>query len=201
MSNLRVDWCGHDAATYAVEHWHYSEVMPAGQTAKLGVWEGGEFIGTVVFTNGASPWLATPYDWLTTDDLSELARVALGTHDAPVSKILSYATDLLVERNPGLRLLVSFADQKQDHKGTIYQASNWIYTGESRSNTDIQIGRARHHERSVGNKYGTSAVGELKKILDVRPIKRVSRPNKYKYVYPLDDETRRKIETLSEPYP
>lgn len=201
MTNLLVDWCGHDAAKYACERWHYSETLPAGKTAKLGVWEDGDFIGTVVFTKGASPWLATPYEWLVGDDVSELARVALGDHDCEVSQVLSYAVGLIKDRYPGLRLLVSFADRKENHDGTIYQASNWIYLGNSPSNTDIQIGDGLYHERSVGNRYGTSAVGELKRLLDKRPIRRVQRPDKHKYVYPLDDETERKVKQRSKPYP
>ena len=35
-SVLRLDWCSHDAAKYAVEHYHYSRSMPAGKTVKVG---------------------------------------------------------------------------------------------------------------------------------------------------------------------
>ncbi len=35
--DLRVDWCSHKAAKYAVTHWHYSRTMPSGKLAKIGL--------------------------------------------------------------------------------------------------------------------------------------------------------------------
>lgn len=201
MTDLRLDWCSHKAAKYACETWHYSGCMPSGKTVKIGVWENGEYVGTVIYTRGASPWLATPYNGVTSNEVAELARVALDEHETPTSRILSISLKLLEQKCPGIRLVVSFADPKPGHDGTLYQASNWVYTGRAESNTDIQIGSDRYHERTVGNRYGTSAVGKLKKLLDARPIKRISRPNKYKYVYPLDEELRPKLNAISKPYP
>jgi len=201
MTDLRLDWCSYEAAKYACETWHYSECMPSGKTVKIGVWEDEKFIGTVIYTRGASPWLATPFDGVVSNEVAELARVALDDHETPTSRILSISLKLLQENSPGIRIVVSFADPMPGHDGTLYQASNWIYTGRAESNTDIQIGSEKYHERSVGNKYGTSSVGKLKRLLDERPIRRVSRPNKYKYVYPLDDGLRPKVEAMSKPYP
>ena len=31
--DLRLDWVGHDAAKFAVEHWHYSHAMPKSKLA------------------------------------------------------------------------------------------------------------------------------------------------------------------------
>ena len=41
---LKLDWCSHEAATFAVMHWHYSKAMPKSKLAKVGVWEDGKFI-------------------------------------------------------------------------------------------------------------------------------------------------------------
>ena len=201
MTNLKLDWCSHDAARYACETWHYSECVPAGRTVKIGVWEDGEFVGVVIYTPGASPWLATPFDGVTPNQVAELARVALDDHETPTSKILSISQKLLKRNSPKLRILISFADPKPGHDGTLYQASNWYYVGRAKSNTDIRIGDELKHERSVGGKYGTSSVKKLKQMLNVRPIERVRRPNKYKYVYPLDDEIEAKVKGMSKPYP
>ena len=201
MTELRLDWCSYEASKFACETWHYSGCMPSGKTVKIGVWEDEEFIGTVIYTRGASPWLATPFDGVTSNEVAELARVALDDHETPASRILSISLKLLAENSPGIRIVVSFADPKPGHDGTLYQASNWIYTGRAESANDIQIGKEMYHERSVGNKYGTTAVGKLKQLLDKRPIRRVSRPNKYKYVYPLDDEIRPNLKGMAKPYP
>jgi len=50
--SLRLDWCSHEAAKYAVEKWHYSRTMPVGKMVKIGVWEDSKFIGAVVFAQG-----------------------------------------------------------------------------------------------------------------------------------------------------
>lgn len=202
MADLQLDWCSYEAAEYACERWHYSEVMPAGSTLKIGVWEDSEYVGAVVYTKGASPWLANPYEWLTADDVCELARVALASHETPTSRILSISLKLLRERCPGLRLVVSFADPKPGHDGTLYQASNWVYEGRSESATDIRIGSRVYHENSVGKKHGTSSVEKLREMYPAgTTIQRIPRPDKYKYTYPLDDATRQHIQKQSRPYP
>lgn len=200
-ADLHLDWCSHEAATYAVERWHYSGTLPAGSTVKIGVWEDGDFNGVLIFTRGASPWLATPYEGVTANEVCELARIALGDHETPVSRSLSIALTLLQKNSPSLRLAVSFADPAEGHDGTVYQASNWIYTGRAESNADIQIGSECYHEISAGKRYGTTAVGKLKEMLDTRPIQRLKRPAKYKYIYPLDAEMRGRAEALAKPYP
>ena len=49
---LKLDWCSHEAAKYAVEHWHYSGRIPPSKLAKVGVWEDGQFIGAIVYGVG-----------------------------------------------------------------------------------------------------------------------------------------------------
>ena len=50
---LKLDWCSHEAARWAVEHWHYSKSMPTPPVVKIGVWEDERFIGVVLFSRGA----------------------------------------------------------------------------------------------------------------------------------------------------
>lgn len=50
---LKLDWCSHAAAKYAVEHWHYSGSLPTPPLVKVGVWEDEQFIGCVVFGRGS----------------------------------------------------------------------------------------------------------------------------------------------------
>src|SRR5262245_1992904 len=114
LPELRVDWCSHAAARYACEKWHYSRRMPLGRLNMLGVWEGGTFIGAVVFAHGAAPKLGARYG-LNQFQICELARVALHRHRWPVSRILAIAIRLLERHSPGLRLLISFADPAEGH--------------------------------------------------------------------------------------
>jgi len=53
--NLRLDWCSHAAAKYAVEHWHYSARMPKFKQIYIGAWESGRFIGAIIFGLSVTP--------------------------------------------------------------------------------------------------------------------------------------------------
>lgn len=188
MSELRLGWATHAAARYACEEWHYSKCLPTGKLVKVGVWEDGDYRGVVIFSRGASPWLGKRYG-LDHVEICELTRVALREHDAPVSKIVAIALRMLRATNPGLKLVVSFADPARDHVGGIYQAGNWIYTGRSNEVVEHYVrGKWRH----------TRAVYHEQKGQDV-PHR--TQPAKYRYLYPLDAETRDVLELLRRPYP
>lgn len=186
---LKLDWCSYEAAKYAVEHWHYSRVLPAGKLVKVGVWEDKQFIGAVIFGRGANNHIGTPYG-LSQDECAELVRVALTEHSNPVSKIVAVALRLLKKQSPGLRLVVSYADPEQGHNGSIYQAGNWVCVGQSKAQREkVEDGKIVH-KRSVFARNGTAGGGEYSKLMW-----------KHKYLMPLDDEMRRQIEPLRKPYP
>ena len=86
-AGLHLDWADHEAAVYAVMHWHYSQAMPTGRLIKVGVWEAGKFMGVVLFGRGANAQIGSPYD-LKQTEICELVRVALRPgHATPVSRI------------------------------------------------------------------------------------------------------------------
>jgi len=197
---LRLDWCTHEAAKYAVEKWHYSQRMPKSKLAKIGVWEDGKFIGTVLYGVGATPELCKPYN-LTNLQVCELVRVALTTHVTPVSRIIAVSLKILKRDMPGLRLVVSFADTNQGHHGGIYQAGGWLYAGESMGRVIVTNGVAEH-PRTLGLRYGVGgqSLSWLRKNVDPK-AEVVNTPPKYRYLMPLDDDMRRKIAPLRKPYP
>ena len=127
-SDLKLDWCSHSAARYAVEHWHYSRRMPSGKLVKIGAWERGEFVGAIIYGRGATPEIGKPYG-LEQTEICELVRIALKEHVSPVSRMIAVSLRMLKRWSPGLRMVVSFADTTQGHHGGIYQASGWCYTG------------------------------------------------------------------------
>jgi len=54
-----------------------------------------------------------------------------------------------VLRALGNFILVSYADTAMGHVGTIYKATNWLYTGATRARTDIATGKhSRHYEKA-----------------------------------------------------
>lgn len=198
MTSLKVDFCSYEAAKYAVEHWHYSKVMPAGKTVKVGVWEDEKYIGCVIFSRGANKHLASPYG-LEQIGVCELARVALAEHESPVSQIVALAIRLLKTNSSNLRLIVSYADSQQGHVGSIYQAMNWFYVGAKIGSNQMLHGKVVHR-RSVYSKCGRQDIEWLQNNVDPE-ARWVKMPPKYKYLYPLDKKMRRQILPLSQPYP
>lgn len=196
--SLRLDWCSHEAAKYAVEHWHYSKSMPAGKSVKVGVWEEEKYIGCVIYSQGANNMIGRPYGLLQ-QQVCELTRVALTAHKNPVSRIIMLAQKFLKRQSPGIRLIVSYADTNQGHNGGIYQATNWIYVGEIELDCCLLFGKPVHR-RTIFARYGTNSVEWLKKNIDPSATW-ADGAGKHKYLMPLDDAMRKQIEPLRKPYP
>ena len=196
--NLKIDWATHEAAKYACERWHYSGCIPAGKLVKIGVWEDGQFVGVVLFGRGSSPFMA-PNKGLKQTECIELVRIALTDHKTPVSRIVKIALIFLKKKTPGIKLVVSFADPDEGHHGGVYQAGNWIYNGESNPTVCYMINGKKTHARSLGAKAGTVSLAAAKKY-DPNATK-VHCPGKHRYLMPLDEETRVRMEKQRLPYP
>ncbi|HBG77484.1 MAG TPA: protein Mom [Phycisphaerales bacterium] len=193
MPKLLVAPCNYQAARYAVMNWHYSKAMPSSSLIKYGVWEDEKFIGAVIFGRGACSKLVSQYG-LTNTEGCELVRVALKSHKTSVTRILSITLNLLKKTNPGLKLVVSFADSGKGHHGGIYQGGNWIYAGNTGIQKFPEVKGKIMHPRSFREAVKD---GRLKK----EDARYVPTPLKHRYLYPLDAEMRIKIEKLKKPYP
>lgn len=203
MSSLKLDWCGADAARYATERWHYSRSLQAGKSAKIGVWEDSVFIGVVVFSAGSgstTKWARNV--GLERVEMAELARVALGKHKAPVTKIVAIAIRLLHQQSPGIKLIVSYADPRMGHHGGIYQGGNWVYIGQTNPDTHwVDKFGVEHHPRMVSPSGTNITFGTLKRITKKGDCRPVTVPGKHKYLFALDADTKIKIEKFRKPYP
>jgi hypothetical protein len=190
--NLKLDWCSHEAAKFACEHWHYSRCIPKSKLVKIGVWENSNYIGAVIFGVGATSQLVQSYG-LKMEQGCELVRVALNKHMTPVSRIIAIAIKNLKKEMPGLRLIVSFADPNQGHVGAIYQAGGWVFSGNSSSSPEYIYKGKRWQGRSFRNKY---------KGMEHHPdVEIVQGSSKHRYLMPLDKEMAKQIEPLRKPYP
>jgi hypothetical protein len=192
---LRLDWCDARAARFACKNWHYSRTLPTNKSNWIGVWEGEQFRGVVVFGLGASPSLGKPYR-LGIFECCELTRVALREHDWPVSRLVRIALKMLKVRNPGLRLCISFADTFHDHHGGIYQAGGWVYAGQTDPAEMWRLPDGSLFDPRRFNGHGYNAPRAVP-----RDARKVRTPGKHRYLMPLDDEMRAKIAPLAKPYP
>lgn len=76
------------------------------------------------------------------------------------SKLIGYALQCLKPLN---LIIVSYADGGMGHHGYIYQATNWIYTGESARRTEIYVGRGGH-SRTYSEAQRLFAVRKIRSI-------------------------------------
>jgi hypothetical protein len=105
----------------------------------------------------------------------ELTRVALNTHESHVTQIISIALKMLKGLCPKLKLVISYADPEEGHKGVIYKAGNWVYDGYSQQTTSFIVNGRKVTNRSF---YEMKKRGVTGKPIKVAP--------KIKFIYPLD---------------
>lgn len=201
MTSLRLDYCSHDAMKHAIMRWHYSRQLPKAKLVKIGCWEDARFVGVVVFGVGANKNAARPFA-LKDCEVCELVRVALAPGRMhPTSQYIAIALRLLRRQSPGLRLVVSYADAGQNHRGVIYQAGGWIYLGTSEQSYIKVLGQIEH-PRTLHDRHGRrgQSIPWLREHVDPR-AERVQMAPKHKYVMPLDKKLRRELESRALPYP
>ncbi len=202
MSDIRLDFCAHAAAKHAVMRWHYSRALPAFKLVRIGVWEAGQFVGAILYGVGANRNIARPFK-LKDTEVCELVRVALAlasTRKYPTSKSVAISLRMLKRQSPGLRLIVSYADAGQNHVGTIYQATNWIFLGAA-TQPYLKVKGKIEHPRTLYDRYGRGGQSLPWLHANVDPnAQRVKMAAKLKYVMPLDPEMRTKLKPLAQPY-
>lgn len=196
---LKADWGSRESAEYACKNFHYSKCMPSGKLVIIAFWEDGQFIGVIIFGRGTSPHLGTKYG-LTQTECVELVRIAMRKHTTPISKMVKIALAFLKRKNKGLRLVVSFSAQTEGHYGGIYQAGNWIYAGETNQQPEYFYKGKRTTSRTIAQKAVDMRIS-IKELCRRGIAKELPEQRKFRYLMPLDKETRKRILKLDRPYP
>jgi hypothetical protein len=96
-------------------------------------------------------------------------------------------------------VLISYSDLNFGHHGYIYQATNWIYTGESAGrNTFVDKNGKEIHEKTIFDRYGTNKM----EILSKEGFTRRQKLGKHRYFYFLGNEKEKKemVYELSKKY-
>ncbi|NQT72458.1 MAG: DNA methyltransferase [Chloroflexi bacterium] len=105
-----------------------------------------------------------------------------------------------LRKHTTLKFVISYADPSVGHVGTIYQATNWLYTGPSSAMPlyDIGDGVARH-SRSLSHTFGTHSVKHFKSCgVDVRLV---PQSRKHRYIRFLDPSWQIRLRVPVFPYP
>lgn len=191
--DLKIDWATHEAAKFACENWHYSKCTPKSKQNKMGVWENGKYIGVVMIGNSSGN---SVFNFLGLDQFSaaELTRVALTSHQSPVTRIIKVSFLFLKKKNPLLKAVVSFADSNVGHHGGIYQGGNWKYFGLSSACKQWFFRGKWRNDQKLNELFKGR-----RSLMNSLPQKKLV--GKHKYVYFFDKELESKLKDSFKEYP
>ena len=159
---------------------HYAHRIPPISFA-FGLYGDGILEGVCTFGSPASHDLivgAMGEDY--TFNFLELNRLVV--NDGLPRNTLSFFVSSCLRNLPRPMVVISYADSGKGHHGYIYQATNWIYTGMSKSHTDyLPEGMEDAHQRSVSQ----VSVTEWRKTTN---LVKVERSRKHRYFMFLGDK-------------
>jgi hypothetical protein len=168
-----------DAMAMVVEHHYLHRKAPA--SFCFGLFdESSQLLGTVVYGKPASPSLCKGIAGA--DESSrviELTRLWIAdiTPKNAESFLIGNSLKMLPTQYD---IVVSFAEIGAGHLGTVYQATNWIYTGKSDRHVEWKLdGQGNKHSRHLFDEHG--GINGAKEFYGDR-LKRLERPRKHRYV-------------------
>lgn len=205
---MRLTKATSQAIRYACLHYHYSKSVPANPIGYNVYNDADEWCGVILYAVGATPNIGKPYNLLTGGVL-ELVRVALNGKQEFTSKAVSLSLKQLKKDVPQCRLVVSYADVDQNHLGTIYQATNWIYEGLSKGDTYFIVNGRKTHRKSISSRIVTIDGKRVHCPSTLEAVQRFFDPDatvfrsagKRKYLMPMDKKMRKQVSALASPYP
>lgn len=161
---------------------HYAKRWPS-ITYAYGLFEEDELIGVVTY---GTPPSATLKRGVAGDDYKgdvlELNRLCLKYNRKNEASFLVGRSLRLLPKN---KIIVSFADTEQDHKGYVYQACNFTYHGLSAKRTDWKVkGKEHLHGQTIADEFRgvkNRAQAMRDKYGDDFYLK--PRPRKHRYIY------------------
>lgn len=198
---MRLEIASHKAIKYACLKFHYAKSVPVNVLGFNVFNEKKEWCGCILYGSGANNNLPKPYG-LVSGQVVELVRMALNGKQESTSKAMAISLKLLPKLLPLCKLVVSYADIDQNHIGTIYQATNWFFTGETNigMRTGFIINGKKTHNKTVHSKGIVQSLDEVRKHLDPNAEPYITK-GKRKYIYPLTKDLRPLCKSLSKPYP
>lgn len=196
---MRLEVASKEAIDYACKYFHYAKKTPIATCSYSVFNDNNEWCGVIIYGRGNNKDIGTRYN-LSQGQIVELLRVALNGKQEQTSKALSISLRLLKKDNPLVKLVVSYADTGQNHKGIIYQATNWYFDYISKPCApSIYI---KEKNKTIHNRNWQEK-GKKKYYKDLVSSGKASyifQKPKIKYLYPLDKQTESLCKNLAKPY-
>lgn len=112
------------------------------------------------------------------DQVKVLSRGACvwWAHPHAASKLISRSLRWMTANTP-FRIFLAYADPRAGEIGTVYQASNWLYTGQTNGDIEYLINDKWRSGRSARHK------SYVRKGIDYRTLPSRRAPGKYRYIW------------------
>lgn len=167
--------------------------------SSFGLFQGMHLAGVIIFGKPASPSLCKGV--CGSDESSRVLELTrLWIEDGTPKNAESFLIGNAIKQLPiEYDILVSYAEIGAGHVGTVYQATNWIYTGMSDRHVEWRLdGESSKHSRHIFDEHG--GVNGAKKFYGER-LQKHERPRKHRYVMLRGSKSRRKELTRKLKYP
>ena len=200
---ITVETISRSIADKIIKQHHYSGTVVFATRVSLGLYLDGLLVGIAQFGDGINP--KGSCKWVEGSDkgqFMEFNRMWM-SDVAPrnsESEAIGQIFKWFKKNRPNIKWLISFADGANNKVGTIYQATNWIYTGYSvQGGVWVTKDGARHTQISMINKHKTTKRHILEEIYG-KPLYRV-RGGQFRYIYFLDKKWKKRLTTPQLDYP
>jgi hypothetical protein len=189
-----------EAVRYACLNFHYAKVVPCAIYSYNVYNESGEWCGCILFGNGAMNF--HKLFGMNNGEVFELVRVALNGKQPCTSECVSAALRQLHKDAPQIKIVLSYADMDQEHFGTIYQATNFIYLGETVQGgiCGFVVNGKKLHKKTIGSHGWRASEKWLQEHVDPN-AHAVRSKGKRKYIWVYDKKLRKEWQKKSLPYP
>ena len=197
---LTITLANNESIKYACMQYHYAKSVPV-TVVGFNIYEDNNWCGVILYGWGANLNIASNYNrW--NGQVIELVRVALNGKQNKTSECLALSLKEIKKYCPMVDLIVSYADKDQDHKGIIYQATNWVYVGLMNEGvkSNFIINGKKMHPRSCYEKNWKQSLEWIRMNIDKNAEQEIT-TGKHKYLYPLNKKTRKDILILQQEYP
>jgi len=182
----------HDVKQFIEQHHYTHSLNGVTATHCFCVTHGGRLVGAMVY--GRMATTAWKKFGKKESEVLELRRLVfldeVGKNSE--SRFIAWTLRWMKKNEPGIEVIVSYADPAHGHEGGIYRASNFEYQGLSGRDVaylDPETGK-RHHSRSLrvrtrrGGEY-KPFVKRLRRKQALGLLVKVELPRKHRYVYRL----------------
>lgn len=173
----------HEALPFILDI-HYAKRVPS-ITYVYGLFIKNKLIGIVSYGSPPSPSLCKGIAGEKYKDyVLELNRLVLKHNRKNEASILVSNSFKLL---PKPSVIVSYADTEQKHKGIVYQATNFIYTGLSDKRTEWRMRGSNLHSKTISETYSLQERQSNPEKFEI-----VERPRKHRYIYFLGNKSEKK---------